>query len=248
MYTVCMATYIYSLTDPRTSMVRYIGKTVQPEKRLYLHVWHATHDGDTYRDRWIRQLVAEGRTPVFAIVEEVTRETWEERERFWIAHFRALNADKLTNTADGGEGVNAPRTEIWRARIGDAHRGKKLSPQACANIRAASPHSKATHCAKGHEYTSENTRTTVKGHRACRTCAREKRIEYARRQGKKPREQFQAERKPAERCKRGHIMEGDNLRTMTRGDYIERICRECVRIRNRAAKKRRRKAEKNPNE
>jgi hypothetical protein len=30
-----------------------------------------------------------------------------------------------------------------------------------------------THCARGHEYTPENTRLNAKGHRTCRICARD---------------------------------------------------------------------------
>lgn len=39
----------------------------------------------------------------------------------------------------------------------------------CADIQ-----SRKTHCPHGHEYTTENTSISWKGHRCCRTCGREK--------------------------------------------------------------------------
>lgn len=42
-------------------------------------------------------------------------------------------------------------------------------------------------------------------------------------------------------CKRGHTLEGDNLRLLKRRGRIERICRICVRLRNRESKHRKRK-------
>ena len=36
-----MKTFIYSLTDPITNQIRYVGKTVNLEQRLYNHINHA---------------------------------------------------------------------------------------------------------------------------------------------------------------------------------------------------------------
>lgn len=74
-----------------------------------------------------------------------------------------------------------------------ANIGKKLSPEHCQKIGASKKGNKfwvgkhhkeetkekirrfilsKTHCSKGHEYTTQNTRWTAKGWRVCRACAR----------------------------------------------------------------------------
>lgn len=68
-----------------------------------------------------------------------------------------------------------------------------------------------THCAKGHEYTPENTFTADSGHRHCLTC---RPSTGAGSHGSKT------------HCKRGHEFTPDNTLQSTRG----RKCRACARI------------------
>jgi hypothetical protein len=42
----------------------------------------------------------------------------------------------------------------------------------------AARRARQTHCKRGHEFTPENTRTTAKGSRVCRTCQREARRQW----------------------------------------------------------------------
>lgn len=235
--TAVRGTVIYGLVDPRDGQVRYVGKTVEPQQRLYMHLWYATSGRtDTHRDRWLRVLLAAGAEPVMRVLEEVPLGvSWEERERSWIA---AL--PDLTNTARGGEGVDVPRTPEWSARIGLAHRGKVVSCETRRLLRERNSYTHATHCARGHVYDEANTGFTPDGHRVCRICAREYRREWRRLRGLKGRQR--------QVCRRGHLMCGDNLRFLKRpardgrAACTERICRECVRIRNRSAKAARRAA------
>lgn len=103
---------IYKLVDPRDSRVRYVGQTsVSLKRRLIRHVTDAKHC-DTYKDRWLKQLLALNLRPNIILIEEVDNSIWEERERFWIASYRQLGC-KLTNTADGGE-MGIPKDAIIR--------------------------------------------------------------------------------------------------------------------------------------
>jgi hypothetical protein len=93
-----MAVHIYSLTDPDTGEVRYVGKANNAEKRI------ATHMRDARRRNtpvycWIRSLG--GRLPVVSVLEEVPEQEWPEAERRWIASFR--EGGRLLNLADGGD-------------------------------------------------------------------------------------------------------------------------------------------------
>lgn len=94
-------------------------------------------------------------------------------------------------------------------------------------------------CKHGHEFTPENTRLTSEGDRVCLTCARDALTRARRAAGILPRTEWKAGRVPAPCCKRGHRLEGTNLRIMTRANgKVERICRECVRLRNKETKAR----------
>ena len=92
-----MIYYIYTLSDPDTKEVRYIGQTFQPKVRLAQHCGSQL-SGKSRRAEWIRGLVSEGKKPVMSIIEEVEGDyeysmAYEER---WILHYRSIGAD-LTN-------------------------------------------------------------------------------------------------------------------------------------------------------
>lgn len=91
---------IYSLTDPRTLEVRYIGVTFRGKARLCEHISRAARGGKTHRDCWLRSLIAAGLRPIHGTMERGSGDGWPEREQFWIATHKAT----LTNHTDGGEG------------------------------------------------------------------------------------------------------------------------------------------------
>lgn len=166
------------------------------------------------------------------VIEWCEAAHWEERERFWISRMRSLT--RLTNISDGGQAVNAERTEEWRNNISKALKGRVISVETRERLRQANLGKRRTHCKHGHPFTTENTITDKDGWHKCRECQR---ID----QTKRRRELGIPERSLAEYCERGHPLSGDNLRIMTRSNgRVERICRECVRIRNREAKRRKR--------
>lgn len=104
---------IYALTDPRDGRVRYVGKTVKPlEKRRLRHVSDIRCGrGSRPRRKWIGELLDEGLDPEIGLIEECDEDTWAERERFWIAYYRAYG-NGLTNVQPGGRsgkpGVSMP--------------------------------------------------------------------------------------------------------------------------------------------
>lgn len=97
--------YIYSLDEPKTGEPRYVGKTVNPGKRLYGHIRYSEKNNKTYKDCWIRKLCREGSAPVLTIVDEVENSS----SNFWEQHYISLYKSwgfKLTNLTDGGDGGN----------------------------------------------------------------------------------------------------------------------------------------------
>lgn len=95
-----MKTFIYSLTDPITNQIRYIGKTVNLEQRLYNHINHAkTMKYKRHVCYWINSLLKQGKLPIMNVLEECDI-NWQEREQYWIEQHK----ENLCNHTLGGEG------------------------------------------------------------------------------------------------------------------------------------------------
>lgn len=94
-------TQIYLLRDPRDGAVRYVGKTITSlRRRLSGHISRAKKP-QHHSQRWIAGLLGLGFTPIIELIE-IAAQDWQDRERFWIAHYRGAGA-RLTNLSDGGE-------------------------------------------------------------------------------------------------------------------------------------------------
>lgn len=92
---------IYRLSDPRDGQVRYIGKSADLSRRMKEHLNRGS-GGNRHKVEWIAGLRAEGLEPTVDVIETVLEDEAQERERFWIAHYRESGA-VLLNAADGGD-------------------------------------------------------------------------------------------------------------------------------------------------
>lgn len=121
--------YIYALCEPDTGEVRYIGKAVDPQQRLAHHLYPSALKPETHKNRWLRQLLAQGLKPTTSILESVTDRPWQEAEREWIARYRESGAN-LTNILDGGIGglMSTELSDEIRARWSALRRGRKGLP------------------------------------------------------------------------------------------------------------------------
>ena len=76
---------IYGLFDPRNPIelefCRYIGKTTKPGQRLRQHISDARSGGDRYIRRWIRTVLQENLRPVLEVLEEVSDDEWQQKEK-----------------------------------------------------------------------------------------------------------------------------------------------------------------------
>lgn len=100
--------YVYALTDPMTGDVRYIGRTEDPDKRLYLH-WSSRNSDASARHRWLGSL---SEKPGLMVLARVPRGAAGHVERQWIALALALGVDLLNvmvpPAADLSQGFYAP--------------------------------------------------------------------------------------------------------------------------------------------
>lgn len=102
-----MTVYIYGLVCPTAGVVRYIGKSIDPEKRLRAHIMAAARgDYNHHTARWLRKLHQAGLSPTLTILGEVAAgESWQDLERKHIADALAKGV-RLTNSTAGGEGLD----------------------------------------------------------------------------------------------------------------------------------------------
>ncbi len=110
---ICMRTiYIYSLKDPISNEIRYIGKTTNIKNRLNAHLTRSKNN-KYHSARWVKSLLNKGQRPILEVVEECTEDNWKEREIFWIKYYR--EKFDLTNILDGGEGgfINTRLGSKW---------------------------------------------------------------------------------------------------------------------------------------
>ncbi len=130
---------IYTLKNPRTNEVRYVGWTsLGANRRLNLHIQAAVGKIPTnHRTKWILSMLSAGLRPVMETVESGSGDGWAEAEQRWIAQFREKGA-RLTNGTDGGEGtLGVKRTPEQIERTMRGVRGKKMSPEHLAKWHAA---------------------------------------------------------------------------------------------------------------
>lgn len=122
-------TTIYTLSDPETGEVRYVGKTIMPlSDRLIKHIYSA-RIGINHRCCWIHSLLDKGLIPIIQPIESGVIEKWAERECFWISYYRDRGT-KLVNGTDGGDGAPGLKhtdESIEKMRI--SHLGKKASAE-----------------------------------------------------------------------------------------------------------------------
>lgn len=89
---------IYSLKDPITNEIRYVGKTVQSlQKRLNQHLC-SKKEHNTYKFRWLSKLKEQNLKPIIELLEECTDTEWVEAEKSYIQ-----TLPNLTNLTQGGE-------------------------------------------------------------------------------------------------------------------------------------------------
>lgn len=97
-------TYIYTLSDPISKDVRYVGKTVKSLRvRLSGHIYSNKREHN-HRINWINSILDKGLIPVITKIDECAWGDSQELEKNWIIHFREMGCN-LVNSTDGGEGA-----------------------------------------------------------------------------------------------------------------------------------------------
>lgn len=94
---------IYTLEDPRTGLIKYLGKTKKPlNKRLSEHI---KEGASTKKGQWIKGLLKLNLLPVIKLIDTVDSFNWQFWEGYWISQLKSWNF-KLLNMTEGGDGNN----------------------------------------------------------------------------------------------------------------------------------------------
>lgn len=119
--------YIYCLLDPFDGRCRYVGVSNDPNRRLKRHFKY--EDRNPYKFRWINKILKQDSYPILKILETVNKDSWGNRERWWIRFFRKKE-QPLTNLTKGGEGTFGLKCpEEKKKKISESLMGHKVSEE-----------------------------------------------------------------------------------------------------------------------
>ena len=96
-----MIIYIYSLCDPTTKEIRYVGKTNNIKYRYNCHI---SSKLKTHCSNWIQSLKSKNLLPKMELLDECNENNWIQLEQYWISQCKTWGFN-LTNHTIGGEGL-----------------------------------------------------------------------------------------------------------------------------------------------
>lgn len=124
---------IYSLTDPITFQIRYIGKTKgELEFRLNSHL---KEKAKCHRFYWIQKLLKINQKPIIELIDVVPESEWQFWEKYWISQIKTWGFN-LTNSTDGGDGLDGfkhSKETIEKLRL--INTGKKHSEETKTKLK-----------------------------------------------------------------------------------------------------------------
>lgn len=116
-------TYIYTLIDPITNQIRYIGKANNPQERYKNHK-NRCRDKNTHKRNWINKLRLKNIYPDIEIIDKVPLSDWHYWEKFWISYYKFIGCN-LINYTSGGDGLTfGNKTSFKKGQI-SWNKGKK---------------------------------------------------------------------------------------------------------------------------
>lgn len=129
--------FIYALVDPRDGVIKYVGKSYDPQERLKGHFKNCKRTV-TLKNRWIAKLKSLDLKPNITILEEVLVSEWEDKERYWIKELQDQGYP-LKNGDRGGKGRSRfVVSEETRRKISLANVGKTHTKEARLKMSLAS--------------------------------------------------------------------------------------------------------------
>ena len=107
--------WIYGLQDPRDNIIKYVGKSKNPDKRYKNHLYHIKHE-NTKKSRWIKKLLKLNLKPILVILKETDEFLYEYWEEFYIKKFLSEGIN-LKNYDEKGIGTASGMNQKTRQSI-----------------------------------------------------------------------------------------------------------------------------------
>jgi hypothetical protein len=133
-----MLHYIYTLSDPISNNIKYIGQTKNLKDRLQRHMNPSNLKSTwTPKSKWLKYLKNNNLKPIMEVLDIGDENIIDDLEIYWIGQFKQWGF-KLKNTAKGG-----------KYKI--THKGDKLSDKHKKNLKNTHPNCKIVQ-----QYTLDN--------------------------------------------------------------------------------------------
>lgn len=116
-----MTTYIYTLSNPLTNEIKYVGKTINLRTRYAGHLSNGKLNRCSKVSNWIKNLLNNNLKPVMEIIDS-TDNDWASLEVYWISQLKTWGFD-LKNITEGGEGtlgyycLDSTKNKIRKTRL-----------------------------------------------------------------------------------------------------------------------------------
>jgi group I intron endonuclease len=125
-------TYIYALSDPTTNVVKYIGKSINPDQRLGEHIKSGRKLKRTNLvNNWINSLLKKDLKPKMDIIDEIDGE-WEWLEQYWVGQFKCWGFN-IKNMTAGGD-YNPMTNMEARKKVSNYMKNLIKTKEWCENI------------------------------------------------------------------------------------------------------------------
>lgn len=119
-----MKIYVYALCEPETRVLRYIGRSKNPSRRLTDHIQEIKRY-DNRKTRWLKQLLENYQIPEIIILEETNKTECAFWEEYYVDLFRSWNFD-LFNTYNNFNKNYCHEESAKKASINNINKNKKI--------------------------------------------------------------------------------------------------------------------------
>ena len=115
---------VYTITDPRDLMIKYVGITTNPKNRFCKHNSYKQGKEGILKRNWILKIKSLGLNPIIDIIDEGDIDYCQKAETGYIKLLMACGA-KLKNRAK--QGFLIKHTEATKQKLSKIKTGKKLT-------------------------------------------------------------------------------------------------------------------------
>lgn len=118
-----MTTYIYILICPMDGLIKYVGKSNNPIRRVKDHLLDF-RNMDLNKSLWITKLKQQKKKPEMVIIDEVDSFDWKFWEDWWCCYFKSMGF-KLYNKRSRN-GLTYSNSKTFRPGNIPWNKGKSL--------------------------------------------------------------------------------------------------------------------------